>query len=193
MNVLIGCEESGIVCEAFRKRGHNAWSCDILPSRKSVPHLQGDLLNFLYLGWDLAIFFPPCDYLCSSGLFWNHKIPGRADQTERALRFVSVLLNAPIPRIAVENPKGCIGTRIKPASQRIQPWQFGHREAKETFLWLKNLAPLQPTKIIPKPACGYWDNQTPSEQNKLGPSADRKRLRSQTYQGIADAMAEQWG
>ena len=136
---------------------------------------------------------PPCTYLCSSGLHWNKRRPERAKQTEEALAFVRLLLDAPIAMIALENPIGCISTRIRPPTQIIQPWQFGHAESKGTCLWLKGLPALQPTNIIPKPACGYWDNQTPSKQNKLGPSAERWKVRSATYPGISDAMAEQWG
>jgi hypothetical protein len=143
--------------------------------------------------WDLMIAHPPCTYLCSSGLHWNKRRPERAKQTEDALAFVRLLLDAPIAMIALENPIGCISTRIRPPTQIIQPWQFGHAESKGTCLWLKGLPALQPTNIIPKPACGYWDNQTPSKQNKLGPSADRWKVRSATYSGIAQAMAEQWG
>ena len=258
MNVLVACEFSGIVREAFRKRGHNAWSCDLLPCNGDPQyHIQEDIIRLLMmdvLPWDLMIAHPPCTYLCSSGLHWNKRVPGRAEKTEEALGFIKLLLNAYwIPRIALENPIGCISTRIRKYDQKIQPWQFGHNASKGTCLWLKNLSPLNPTNIIPPngwsevvyahnlPLCndcqeelwckkhgkhywecdcigptqdgaiyktidGYdfatlqenpgkptWDNQTPSGQNKLGPSVDRWAERSITYQGIADAMAEQWG
>jgi hypothetical protein len=142
--------------------------------------------------WDLMIAHPPCTYLCSSGLHWNKRRPERAAQTEGALSFVRLLLGAPIKHIALENPIGCISTRIKPPTPIIQPWQFGHPESKATCLWLKNLPPLIHSDILAKPLCGYWNNQTPNGQNKLGPSADRWKIRSATYAGIAQAMASQW-
>lgn len=145
--------------------------------------------------WDLMIAHPPCTYLCSSGLHWNTRRPERAKLTEDALEFVRLLLDAPVPHIALENPIGCIGTRIRKADQTIQPWQFGHDASKSTCLWLKNLPPLAPTHIIePRMVNGKprWGNQTDGGQNKLGPSADRWALRSLTYPGIAEAMADQW-
>ena len=149
-----------------------------------------DILND---DWDLMIAHPPCTYLCSSGLHWNDRIPGRSVLTEESLDFVQKLLNAPIPRIALENPVGRISTAIRKPDQVIHPWQYGHAESKQTCLWLKGLPPLKPTLILDKPASGRWNNQTPTGQNKLGPSADRWKIRSTTYQGIADAMATQWG
>ena len=199
MRVLVACEFSGVVRDAFLRRGHDAWSCDLLPSDAgSERHLLGpveDVLpeHALECEWDMLIAFPPCTYLCSSGLHWNHRIPGRAAQTERALEFVRTLLDAPIPRIALENPVGCISTRITKPTQTIQPWQFGHPESKRTCLWLKGLPPLEPTDVLPLPESGRWSNQTPSGQNKLGPTSDRWKLRSVTYRGIAAAMADQWG
>ena len=189
MKVLVGCEESGIVRDAFIKQGHNALSCDILPTRSPGPHYQGDVLDIINDGWDIGIFFPSCTYLAGSGLHWNKRIKGRVEKTEEALLFVRALLNAPIDKISLENPVGCISTRIRKPEQIIQPWQFGHDASKKTCLWLKNLPLLVPTKIITKKR---YANQTPSGQNKLGPSADRVRLRSLTYQGIAEAMATQW-
>jgi hypothetical protein len=164
-------------------------------------HLQVDVRTILKDGWDLAIFHPPCTYLCSSGLHWNKRVPGRAALTEEALEFVRELLAAPIPRIALENPKGCIGTRIRKRDQMIQPYQFGDDASKATHLWLKNLPLLTPTKVIeprivasgPYEGKKRWANQTDSGQNRLGPSEDRWAIRSLTYQGIADAMASQWG
>jgi hypothetical protein len=144
-------------------------------------------------GWDLLIAHPPCTYLCSSGLHWNKRRPERAALTEDALQFVDTLLKAPIAKIALENPIGCISSRIRKPEQIIQPWQFGHPESKSTCIWLKGLPPLIPTEIVSKPLSGHWENQTPSGQNKLGPSEDRWKIRSLTYQGIADAMAAQWG
>lgn len=193
MNVLVACEFSGIVREAFKRHGHNAWSCDLLPSEKNGNHLQCNVLDVLNYGWDLMVAHPPCTYLCSSGLHWNKKDASRSNKTEDALKFVELLLNAPIGKIAIENPIGCISTRIRKPDQIIQPWQFGHPESKSTCLWLKNLKALTPTCILEKPQSGHWNNQTPSGQNKIGPSADRWKKRSITYYGIANAMAEQWG
>lgn len=196
MRILIACEYSGTVRDAFRAAGHDAMSCDLLPTDKPGPHYQGNVFDIIRDGWDMMIAFPPCTYLCSSGLHWNKRRPDRAAQTEAALAFVQALLDAPIPRIALENPIGCIGTRIRKADQTLQPWQFGHDASKATCLWLKGLPPLVPTQTIaPRIVNGRkrWGNQTDSGQNKLPPSADRWKIRSATYQGIADAMAAQWG
>lgn len=194
MKALISCEFSGVVRRAFRRRGHEAWSCDLLPAEDCDPHhIQGDVLEVLGDGWDLMIAHPPCTYLCSSGLHWNTRRPGRAALTEEALDFVRQLLDAPIPRIALENPIGCLSTRIRTPDQIIQPWQFGHPESKATCLWLKGLPLLKVTYILPKPPSGRWENQTASGQNRLGPSKDRWALRARTYTGIAEAMAAQWG
>lgn len=196
MKVLVACEFSGVVRDAFTDLGHTAMSCDLLPAEGGGYHYQGNVLDVLDKGWDLMIAHPPCTYLTVSGLHWNGRVPGRAEKTEEALAFVDRLLNAPIPRIALENPVGIISTRIRKPDQTIQPWQFGHPESKRTCLWLKNLPLLVPTNILPPrgPSVNRgWDNQTPSGQNKLGPSEDRWKLRSVTYQGIANAMAEQWG
>ncbi len=198
MRVLIACEFSGTVRDAFLQRGHYALSCDLLAceSQASGDHYQGDVRDILDHGWDLMIAHPPCTYLCSSGLHWNKRRPGRQVLTEEALEFVSLLLDAPIPRIALENPVGCISTRIRPYDQAIQPYQFGHDASKKTCLWLKNLPPLRPTQFIePRIVNGRsrWSNQTDSGQNKLPPSADRWAIRSETYPGIAEAMANQWG
>jgi hypothetical protein len=192
MKVLIACEYSGTVRDAFRALGHDAVSCDLLPSDAPGPHYQGDVSDIITDGWDLMVAHPPCTYLCSSGLHWNKRRPERAAKTEEALRFVEFLMNAPIPRIAIENPIGCISTRICKPDQTIQPWQFGHPESKATCLWLKGLPALTPTDVLPLPDTGRWQNQTASGQNKLAPSADRWKIRSTTYQGIADAMASQW-
>jgi len=168
-------------------------SCDLLPTDVPGPHYQGDVSDIINDGWDLMIAHPPCTYLCSSGLHWNKRRPERAAQTEQALQFVQLLLDANIPKIALENPIGCISTRIRKPDQTVQPWQYGHPESKATCLWLKGLHLLQATDILPLPENGRWDNQTASGQNKLTPSPDRWKIRSQTYQGIANAMAEQWG
>lgn len=138
------------------------------------------------------IAHPPCTYLCSSGLHWNKRRPERAAQTEAAIEFVCTLLDAPIPHIALENPIGCLSSRVRKPDQIIQPWQFGHPESKSTCLWLKDLPKLSPTNVLSLPASGRWENQTPSGQNKLGPGKDRWKLRSLTYPGIAQAMAAQW-
>lgn len=190
MRVLIGCEFSGIVREEFRKRGHNAWSCDLLPTEIPGPHYQCDILSILDQNWDLAIFFPPCTHLAVSGArYFQYK---QKEQAE-ALEFVKQLLNAPINKIALENPVSIISSRIRKPDQIIQPFHFGENHSKKTCLWLKNLPKLVPTNILPLPECGYWDNQTPSGQNKLGPSPDRAKIRSKTYEGIARAMSNQWG
>lgn len=193
MRVLVGCEFSGIVRQSFTNKGHEAWSCDYLPTEQPGNHTRGNVIDMIELGWDLAIFHPPCTYLCSSGLHWNKRRPERAAQTEEALRLVEELLNADIPKIALENPIGCISSRIRKPDQIIQPWQFGHPESKSTCLWLKGLPKLVPTNVLAMPESGRWANQTVSGQNKLGPSDTRWMERSRTYQGIANAMAEQWG
>ena len=194
MNVLVACEFSGVVRDAFRNKGHTAWSCDLLPSDSPGQHIQGNVLDVLGGGnWDLMIAHPPCTYLCSSGLHWNKKRPERNAATEAALEFVKILLLSDIPKIALENPIGCISSRIRKPDQIIQPYEFGHPESKATCLWLKNLPKLKPTNILTKPESGRWENQTASGQNKLPPSADRWKLRSVTYKGIAEAFAEQWG
>ncbi len=193
MRILVACEFSGVVRDAFIARGHDAISCDLIPSERPGPHYLGDVCGILGAGWDMMLAFPPCTFLCSSGLHWNKRRPGRAEQTEEGLLFVRTLLEAPIPKIALENPIGCISTRIRKPDQIIQPWQFGHPESKATCLWLKGLPPLVATNILPLPPSGRWSNQTPSGQNKLGPSPTRAKDRGVTYQGIGDAMADQWG
>ena len=197
MRVLVACEYSAIVRDAFRANGHYAWSCDLLPCDADPTwHHQGDVTDILDHDWDLMIAHPPCTYLASSGLHWNKRRPERAAQTEEAFKFVLMLENAPIPRIAIENPIGCLSTRWRKPDQIIQPHQFGHDASKATCLWLKGLPPLRPTAhISPRMFNGRprWSNQTDSGQNKLPPSNDRWAIRSKTYQGIADAMADQWG
>src|SRR5690606_9691852 len=147
---LVACEESQEVCKAFRAIGHEAWSCDILPSSGGKPewHIQGDVRDVVLEGWDMMIAFPPCTYLCSSGLHWNKRVAGRQELTNQALDFVRFLLDAPIERIALENPIGCISSQIRKPDQIIQPYQFGHDASKQTCLWLKNLPKLQPTSYI---------------------------------------------
>lgn len=193
MKVLVACEFSGVVRDAFARRGHEAWSFDLLPTEAAGNHIQGDVLHHLSGGWDLMIAHPDCTYLCSSGMHWTVRGLRDPNLTEAALEFVRKLMDAPIERIALENPIGCISTRIRKPDQIIQPWQFGHPESKATCLWLKNLPPLKPSKICKNPESGRWENQTSSGQNKLGPSPDRWKQRARTYPGIAESMAEQWG
>ena len=182
VRVLIACECSGVVRRAFRRLGFEAWSCDIQPSDDaSAFHYQGDVRRILSLGWDLMIAHPPCTYLAVSGARW---FKDRKQEQEDALDFVRLLLDAPVPRIALENPVSVISTRIRKPDQYIQPWQFGHGETKKTGLWLKNLPKLQPTDIV---------DGRESRIHRLPPGPNRGKIRSQTYEGIADAMAHQWG
>lgn len=193
MRVLVGCEFSGAVRDAFAKRGHDAWSCDILPAETPGNHFQCDVLEVLDKNWDLAIFHPPCTYMAVSGLHWNKRVPGRAEKTLESLEFVRKLMAAPIRRIAIENPVGCISSAIRRPDQIIQPWQFGHDASKATCLWLKNLPLLRHTNVLPGGRAARRANQTASGQNNLPPSPDRWKLRSLTYPGIAEAFADQWG
>jgi hypothetical protein len=200
MRVLVACEYSGAVRDQFAALGHDAWSCDLLPSDVGGKHLQGDVSKFLGEGWDLMVAHPPCTYLASSGLHWNKR--GRGEKkTQKALEFVRMLMAAPIPHICIENPIGRIGTAIRKADQYIQPYDFGDDASKNTGLWLKNLPVLRSTSYFPPRIVEKgeytgkerWSNQTDSGQNRLGPSEDRWKERSRTYPGIAKAMADQWG
>lgn len=184
MRVLIACEYSATVRDAFRARGHNAYSCDLLPTEGDAQwHYQGDLRNFIGFQWDLMIAHPPCTDLAVSGA--RHFAEKIADgRQQRALDFVQALLDAPIPRIALENPISVISSKIRKPDQIIQPWQFGHGETKATCLWLKGLPKMVPTNIVE----GRSDRI-----HKMPPGPNRWKERSRTYQGIADAMAEQWG
>ena len=183
MRVLIACEYSGTVRDAFRARGHDAKSCELLPTDQPGPHYQGDVFDIINDGWDLMIAHPPCTHLAVSGA--RHFAAKQASGVQQeALEFVRRLLDAPIPRIALENPISIISSRIRKPDQIIQPWQFGHGETKATCLWLKNLPKLTPTNIV---------EGREARIHRLPPSADRWKIRSKTYQGIADAMAEQWG
>jgi site-specific DNA-cytosine methylase len=196
VKVLIACESSGVVRDAFLALGHDAMSCDLLETVAPGPHYCGDVREVLKNGWDLLIAHPPCTYLSSSGMHWTTRGLRDPQLTEDALVFVRLLMKVPIARICIENPVGAISTRIKPASQYIQPHQFGDDASKKTGLWLKNLPPLVPTgRVEPRWVDGKarWSNQTDNGQNRLPPSADRWRLRSQTFPGIAAAMATQWG
>lgn len=198
MRVLIACEYSGVVRDAFLRAGHYAMSCDLLPCESSASgdHYQGDVRDILDHDWDLMVAHPPCTYLSVSGMHWTRRGLRDPQLTEDALAFVRALLEAPVPRIALENPVSIISSRIRKPDQIIQPWQFGHDASKKTCLWLKGLPPLQPTSIVePRIVNGRqrWGNQTDSGQNRLGPSDDRWKIRSATYDGIAQAMADQWG
>jgi hypothetical protein len=191
MRVLVACEFSGIVRDAFIAHGHHAVSCDLLPSERAGPHIEDDVLRYLGDGWDLMIAFPPCTYLARSGGRWwaEH----RAEQ-QAAVQFVAALLGAPIARIAIENPIGALSKAIRPPDQIVQPWEFGHPETKATCFWLKGLRPLVAT---------HWDGPSlfaaiaPAERaprvHWMSPSPERSKNRSRTCLGIASAMAEQWG
>ena len=187
MRVLVACEFSGIVRDAFLKRGHDAMSCDLLPTLSTGPHYQGNALDILDDGWDLMIAHPPCTYLCNSGVRWLHTQDGRMEKMIEAALFFKELLYSRIPMIAVENPiMHKYGKHIieRGLDQIVQPWQFGHSETKATCLWLKNLPKLEPTNIV---------QGREARIHKMAPSKDRSLKRSITYQGIATAMAEQWG
>jgi len=181
MRVLVACEFSGIVRNAFVLRGHDAWSCDLLATQSEGQHIQNDVLEVLHDEWDLMIAHPPCTHLAVSGARW---FKYKQKEQREALDFVHALLDAPIPRIALENPISIISTRIRKPDQIIQPWMFGHGETKATCLWLQNLPLLKPTNVV---------EGRESRIHKMPPTPDRGKLRSLTYQGIADAMAEQWG
>ena len=195
MHILIACEYSGTVRDAFIRAGHDAMSCDLLPTDVPGPHYQGDVFDIINNGWDMMIAHPPCTYLSVSGMHWTARGLRDPQLTEDALDFVTRLMAASIPRIAVENPISVISSRIRKPDQIINPWQFGHDASKRTCLWLKNLPLLTPTDIVePRIVNGKkrWANQTDSGQNRLPPSDDRWKIRSETYTGIAQAMAEQW-
>lgn len=182
MKVLVACEFSGVVRDAFTARGHDAWSCDLLPTERPGKHLTGDVLNILSADWDLMICHPPCTHLSVSGA--RHFAAKQASGVQQeALEFVAKLLNSPIKRIALENPVSIISSHIRKPDQIIQPWQFGHGETKATCLWLKNLPKLTPTNIV---------NGREARVHRMPPGPNRWRERSRTLQGIADAMAQQW-
>jgi hypothetical protein len=196
MRVLVACEYSGTVRDAFIAKGHEAVSCDLLPTDKTGPHYMGDVMDIVNDGWELMIAHPPCTYLSASGMHWTTRGLRDPKLTEDALAFVKVLMEAPIPRIAIENPVSIISSRIRKPEQIIQPYEFGHDASKRTCLWLKNLPKLKKTQYVaPRMVNGKarWANQTDSGQNRLAPSDDRWKIRSETFMGIATAMADQWG
>ena len=209
--LLVGCESSGTVRDAFARLGWDAWSCDLLPA--DGQHIQTDVSEILFADmWDLMIAHPPCTYLTASGMHWTTRGLRDPKLTEDALDFVRLLMDAPVPFIAIENPVGRIGTAIRKADQYVHPYLFGHDASKCTGLWLSNLPKLKPTGFVPAArhaCCGKWQeegpcsecgkktkprwgNQTPRGQDGTPPSKDRWQKRSKTHQGIADAMAEQW-
>ena len=183
MKILVACEYSGRVREAFRVMGHDAISCDLLPTDIPGPHYQGSVLDILDDGWDMMVAFPPCTHLAVSGARWF--AAKRADgRQQQGIDFFMALANADIPKIAIENPVSIMSTQWRKPDQIVQPWQFGHGETKATCLWLKGLPKLTPTDIVEGREQRIW---------KLPPSEDRAKQRSLTYQGIAAAMAKQWG
>lgn len=191
MRVLVACESSGVVRDAFIRHGHDAYSCDLLPTDTRGPHFECDAREMLHADWewDLVIAHPPCTYIAVSGARWMKDNPDRAAAAEDALGFFLACLNAPAKMVCVENPVSAASSRIRKPDQIIQPWQYGHEETKTTCLWLRNLPKLRRTRVVTK----RDGNLTPSGQNKLGPSVDRWKLRAKTYAGIAEAMATQWG
>ena len=214
MRLLIACERSGVVRDAFLARGHSAISCDTAPSERPGPHIQADVVSVLDWGWDIIIAHPPCTYLCNSAAWafsdgpYHQRVrpetlvgAARRAAREDALRFVDAIWSAPCASVCLENPAGCLNTRRPdmPRPQWVQPYQFGDDASKRTGLWLRGLPPLRPLpdseQAPPRMVDGRprWANQTDTGQNRLSPGADRARLRSQTYPGIARAMAEQWG
>lgn len=195
MKVLIGCEFSGTVRDAFAALGHDAWSCDILPTERPGNHYQGDLLDIIENGWDLLIAHPPCTYLSNSGVSWLYKNFDRWSDMARGAVFFKKILSAKVKKIAVENPiphKYALQIIDQKYDQIVQPYHFGHTESKATCLWLKNLPPLVHTNNVREAMAGMPKNQT-QRLHYLPPSPERAKLRSTTFQGIAAAMAEQWG
>ena len=193
MRVLVACEYSGTVRDSFSARGHDAWSCDFEPQETPGNHYQCDVLTILDRDWDLMIAHPPCERLCVSGARWKYEKPGWEAEQEAALDLVRKLLDAPIPRIALENPVGIISSRIRRPDQIIQPWEFGYGETKATCLWLKNLPPLLPTHRDGDLFLEPTPSNIVARVHKLPPSPERKKLRAWRYKKIAEAMADQWG
>jgi len=191
LRILVGCECSGVIRDAFNKLGHDAWSCDLQPSTGN--HYQCNILDVLTYDWDLLIAHPPCTHLSVSGRHWTTRGYRLQRETDVAIAFFNTLYYAPIERICIENPINIIK---EPHTQVIQPYEFGHDASKATCLWLKNLPKLKPTRYVkPRWIKGKprWGNQTDSGQSVLGPSMHRAQIRSRTYDGVAGAMAEQWG
>ena len=190
MRVAVLFEYSGVVRDAFLRRGHYAVSCDILPTESRGPHITGDVKLHDWSGYDLIIAHPPCTHIAVSGNRYYADTPER----QEAADLIDWVWNLPVDKLAIENPVGQINKYLPhlPKPQYIQPWQFGHSESKKTGLWKRGLPDLVPTNILPLPPEGHWSNQTPSGQNKLGPSPDRAKIRSRTYEGIAEAIASQW-
>jgi hypothetical protein len=203
MRILIACEFSGTVREAFRKLGHDAWSCDIIPSDDNSPyHIQGDVLDIINNGWDMMIAHPPCTRLTVTGNKWYKpeyadRFPNIHNERDEAIEFFMKLVNAPIGRICIENPIGIMSTKYKKPNQIIQPYQFGHEASKATCLWLKGLQKLEHTNIVNKGE--FVEFKSGKRMSKWYcdaakfPSKQREKIRNKTFQGIADAMAEQWG
>lgn len=183
MRILVACEFSGVVRRSFRERGHDAWSCDLLPAEDgaTIHHYQCSVHDLLGAGWDMMVAFPPCTHLCVSGARW---FKNKTVEQQAAISFFMDLVKAPIPKIAIENPIGIMSTRYRKPDQIIQPWQFGHGETKATCLWLKGLPRLESTNIV--------SGREPRVHH-ASPGPDRWKERSRTYQGIADAIASQWG
>lgn len=198
MRVLVACEESQVVCKAFRERGHEAYSCDILPTSGDHPewHIHGDVFEgalyyqgqygewFAVKNWDLVLAFPPCTDLAVSGARYFSRKQASGQQQRSIAFFQQFTRLAHVPKVAIENPIGIMSTKYRKPDQIIQPWQFGHGETKATCLWLKGLPKLQPTNIVEGREQRIW---------KMAPSPDRAKMRSKTYEGIAKAMADQWG
>ena len=196
MRVLVACEFSGIVRDAFAAKGHDAWSCDLLPSERPGQHIQGDVLEVLNDGWDLMIAHPPCTHLCVSGArYWKQKIADGRQQ--EGIDFFMRFVASRVPKWAIENPIGCMSKKYRPPDQIIQPYWFGDEAQKATCLWLKNLPPLMSTKMVDRGP--IWVNKKNGKKRGgrfhmcLPPGPDRWKIRSRTFQGIADAMADQWG
>jgi hypothetical protein len=197
MRVLIACEFSGVVRDAFARCGHDAWSCDLIPSETPGKHIVGDALELLSQHWDLLIAHPPCTYLCGMGIWWNHKRPERWPLTYAARDFVARFWDNNIERVAIENPIGFLSNNWRKPNQVINPWQFGHEANKPTCLWLRGLPPLVPTEIVGKGEfytksngvrMSKWSHITSGTRKE-----ERAKIASRTFPGIAAAMAEQWG
>jgi hypothetical protein len=197
LRVLVGCETSGVTRNAFQRLGHYAISCDLLPSDDdSDQHIIGDVFDVIDLfKFDIIILHPPCTALCVSGnAHYGNGMPKSQQRTD-AMNWTKSLWDEATSKckhVALENPVGVLNKVLPVKAKYVQPYEFGHPESKKTGFWLKGLPPLRPTNVLQKPECGHWDNQTPSGQNKLAPSADRWKIRSKTYEGLGGAMSSQW-